>query len=163
VQPYGPPKRYFSTYFGLPTPPKSTVRALLLPLFGQFQKVNSANFAVTEFSAVRLRACADRDTMAPRKKRTRDAFSETVRGACPRTCRPLASAHHACHRTSCKNLFDLSRYDLLHDPSVRARGGCATQVRTVCLTEWSSSYYSPAPGEPAAEAGALRAEPPVGA
>ena len=89
------------------------------------------NFAITEFYEVRLRACADRDTMVPRKKRTRDALSETVRGACPRTCRPLASAHHACHRTSPKNLFDLSRCDLLHDPNVLARGGCAAQARTV--------------------------------
>jgi hypothetical protein len=89
-----------------------------------------ANFRFTEFYEVRLRACADRDTMAPRKKRTRDALSVTVRGACPRTCPPLASAH-ACHRTSRKNLFDLSRCHLPHDPNVRARGGYATQVRTV--------------------------------
>ena len=33
----------------------------------------------------------------------------------------------------------------------------------LCLTEWSSSYYSPTPGELAADAGEIPAEPPVGA
>ena len=40
VWPKGPPKRYFSAHFGLPTPPISTLRALLVPLSGQFQKVH---------------------------------------------------------------------------------------------------------------------------
>jgi hypothetical protein len=35
VKPYGPPKRYFSAHFGLGIRPKSTPRALLIPLFGQ--------------------------------------------------------------------------------------------------------------------------------
>ena len=34
--PYGTPKWYFSARFGLCIPAKSTVEALLLPLFGQF-------------------------------------------------------------------------------------------------------------------------------
>src|SRR5215217_5611279 len=36
VYPYGAPERYFSTHFGLPTPPQSTLRVLFVPLFGQF-------------------------------------------------------------------------------------------------------------------------------
>ena len=62
MSPYGAPQRYFSTHFGLPTSPKSTLRVLLVPLFGQSQKENSANFALTEFyevgSEVRLVAGA---------------------------------------------------------------------------------------------------------
>jgi hypothetical protein len=45
VKPYGAPEWYFSAHFVFPTPPKSTLKALLGPLFGQFQKVNSQKFA----------------------------------------------------------------------------------------------------------------------
>src|SRR3712207_275443 len=41
-------------YFFLPIPAKFTLGALLVPLFGQFRKRNSANFAFAEFSEVRL-------------------------------------------------------------------------------------------------------------
>jgi hypothetical protein len=36
---YGAPERYFSTHSGLLTPPKSTLRVLLVPLFGQSQSM----------------------------------------------------------------------------------------------------------------------------
>jgi hypothetical protein len=45
VYPYKAPQRSFSTQFGLLTPPKSTLRVLLVPLFGQSQKVNSPRLA----------------------------------------------------------------------------------------------------------------------
>jgi hypothetical protein len=99
--------------------------------------------------------------MAASGRRTQDALLVTVRGACPGTCPPLAIAY-ACHRASRKNLFDLSRCALLHNPNVLP--AAAPQRRhALCLTEWSSNYYSPTPGEPAADAGEIRAEPPVGA
>src|SRR5215217_3439861 len=45
VYPYGAPEQYFSTHFGLPTPPQSTLRVLFVPLFGQFQKEDSTKFS----------------------------------------------------------------------------------------------------------------------
>jgi hypothetical protein len=53
VYPCKAPQRHFSTHVGLLRPPKSTLRVLLVPLFGQSRKGNSANFAITEFSEVR--------------------------------------------------------------------------------------------------------------
>src|SRR5215217_8417971 len=41
TSPYGTPRWYLSARFGLRMLPKSTVEALLLPLFGQFQKGHS--------------------------------------------------------------------------------------------------------------------------
>jgi hypothetical protein len=35
--PYGTPKRHFSVHFAFRIPTKSTLGALLVPLFGQFQ------------------------------------------------------------------------------------------------------------------------------
>ena len=43
--PCGPPKRYFSAYFDLRVAAKSTLKALLVPLFGQFRKGNSPKVA----------------------------------------------------------------------------------------------------------------------
>ena len=56
VYPYGAPERYFSTHFGLRTPPQSTLRVLFVPLFGQFRKGNSAklNFRYHDFCELRL-------------------------------------------------------------------------------------------------------------
>ena len=39
VYPYRAPQWHFSTHFGLLTPPKSTLRVLLAPLFGQSLQV----------------------------------------------------------------------------------------------------------------------------
>src|SRR5215207_2929501 len=50
--PCGSPQRGFSVHFVLRIPAKSTIGALLVPLFGQFRKGNSANFACTGFSEV---------------------------------------------------------------------------------------------------------------
>ena len=48
------PKRCFSDRFGLDIPARSTLGALLVPLFRQFQKRNSRKFALTEFYEVRV-------------------------------------------------------------------------------------------------------------
>jgi hypothetical protein len=52
--PYGTPKRHFSVHFAFRIPTKSTLGALRATLFGQSRKKNSANFAMTAFSEVRL-------------------------------------------------------------------------------------------------------------
>jgi hypothetical protein len=56
VWPQGPPKQYFSAHFGLPTPPESTLKALLVPLFGQFQKVHSSK-PVSTILNIRVYKC----------------------------------------------------------------------------------------------------------
>jgi hypothetical protein len=52
--PYSPPRRHVFAHFALHIAAKSTLEALLVPLFGQFRKVNSTklNFRFTEFSEV---------------------------------------------------------------------------------------------------------------
>jgi hypothetical protein len=43
--PYGTPKRHFWVHFAFRIPTKSTLGALLVPLFGQFRKERSRKFA----------------------------------------------------------------------------------------------------------------------
>ena len=56
VYPYKAPQWHFSTHFGLLMPPKSTLRVLLAPLFGQSRKGNSRklDFLFTAFYEVRI-------------------------------------------------------------------------------------------------------------
>jgi hypothetical protein len=43
---HGPPKRSYSAYIALRIPAKPALGALLVPLFGQFQKGNSRKFVM---------------------------------------------------------------------------------------------------------------------
>jgi hypothetical protein len=99
--------------------------------------------------------------MAALGKRTQDALSETVRGASPGTFRRLhvyMLATGPAARTSSILAAATSSTILMCLPAA------APQRRhALCLTERSSSYYPPTPGEFAADAGALRAKPQVGA
>jgi hypothetical protein len=52
VWPHRPQIRLPSTHFGLLIGAKSTLGALLIPLFGQFQKDNSRNFLFCMFSQI---------------------------------------------------------------------------------------------------------------
>jgi hypothetical protein len=58
--PYSPPRRHVFDHFALHIAAKSTLEALLEPLFGQFRKENSTklNFRFTAFSEIRKEGCS---------------------------------------------------------------------------------------------------------